>query len=140
MTRSEIALLLAINKQIGSGAGNALADALCNNCPDIKSDDMRPPLEAQIALWNRLSDDIAAVNERLPQAVQYSRERDIRPTQDSIPDGAYTFTSEQLDVIAEQVATKKKSVNSLNASDALDGNKGGRKAWKNGRFSLFGKG
>lgn len=113
MTRSEIALLLALNRRLEGRSRRVLADALCNGCPDIRADDMRPPLEEQEALWDRLSDDIAAVNARIPPAAHYSRERDIRPTRDTIPDGVFTFTAEQLDVIAEQIAIREKKLNAM---------------------------
>lgn len=105
MSRSEIALLLAVNKHCDGDSGRILADALCNTCPDIKADDMRPDVEAQHELWNRMKEHIEFVNRKIPPEAYYDRERDIRPTGDKLVTGEFRFTADQLEVIGQQFAS-----------------------------------
>ena len=70
MTRAELALQAALNRQIGK-AGKILSDALCCDLPDLPPDRVYPEPACQYAMCNRLAVTIARVNAHLPEEERY---------------------------------------------------------------------
>lgn len=101
MTASEIMLLQAMNIAV-EGSGSVIGDALGNRLPDVQTDDLRPPIADQEALWDRLKDDIQRVNARVEPAHRYDRARDIMPPKPQ--SDMAEFSKEQINVIAETIA------------------------------------
>lgn len=103
LTGAELELQRQLNRHWGDAAGR-VADALCNRLPDIPADAVRPPLEVQEALWERLAPAIGEINHRIPEPERLDRARDIVDTP-SADDCRHLFTSAQLAVIAETMAS-----------------------------------
>lgn len=101
MTTSELMLLRAMNQSVEASSGS-IADAWCNRLPDVLSDDQRPPIEDQEALWDRLAKDIQQVNARVEPAHRFDRARDIMPPKKQ--SDMAEFSREQITVLAEAIA------------------------------------
>jgi hypothetical protein len=101
MTVSELMLLKAINQQT-PGTSNILADALCNRLPDVQSDDVRPPVAEQEALWEKFAPEIERINARVDPAHRYDRARDIIPPRAF--SGNAEFSPDQIGVIGTVIA------------------------------------
>lgn len=113
MTRSEIAFQKHLNRAFnGAKCGHIFSDRLCTELPDVPPDDMRPSIEEQQALWDRLADTISRVNARIPTEARYMHERDVKPPKFSGDDPLY-FTEDQLRILAEALAEKEKQVRRL---------------------------
>ena len=97
MTRGELALQVALNRQIGR-AGRILAhDALLVGLPELSPDRIYPDPECQRAMCDRLAPTLRRVNACLSEGERY------RPDIDSAPDNAdgapLNFSTEQIDLI-----------------------------------------
>lgn len=114
LTKSELMLQRELNAQVGDKCGNIIADQLCNQLPSIKSSDIRPPLDIQSRLWDRLESDIDKVNSRIPSDAVYKRERDVKPSADPDSDD-FSFNKDQLRIIAESLAKLNERVKVLRA-------------------------
>lgn len=101
MTASELMVLSAMNA-VSDASAAVLADAWCNRLPDVLSDDMRPPLETQLALWARLAPEIERVNARVDPAHRYDRSRDINPPRENSE--MAQFSQAQIGVLGEVLA------------------------------------
>ena len=97
MTRGELALQVALNRQIGR-AGRILAhDALLVGLPDLSPDRIYPDPECQRAMCDRLAPTLARVNARLPEGERYRP--DVDPAPDSAGGAPLSFSPEQIDLI-----------------------------------------
>lgn len=100
LTFSELELQRAINQIAAEPSGHLLSHHLCNDLPEIVPDDIRPPVDCQNALWERILPGIERLNSRLPEADRYSRERDVRVGRTDISEKNLTFQTEQAHIIA----------------------------------------
>lgn len=98
LTFSELELQRFVNVDLGS-SGNVLADHLCNNLPDISSDEVRPSIAIQENLWDNLMPEIGKVNARVAPEAKYDRDRDITDPK-QYDDDLFVFSQAQLEVIA----------------------------------------
>jgi len=96
MTRAELALQAALNRQVGK-VGRILSDALCVGLPDLPPDRIRPDRECQKAMCDRLAPVLARVDAHLPEAERYRP--DIGPAPETDRDGSLSFNAEQVGVI-----------------------------------------
>lgn len=97
MTRGELALQVAVNRQIGR-AGRILAhDTLCVALPELSPDRIHPDPECQRAMCERLAPTLARVNEHLPEGERYRP--DVDPAPGRAGDAPLTFSPEQIDLI-----------------------------------------
>ena len=97
MTRAELALQVALNRQIGR-AGRILAhDTLCVALPELSPDRIHPDPECQRAMCDRLAPTLAHVNARLSEGERYRP--DVDPAPGSAGDKSLTFSPEQIDLI-----------------------------------------
>ncbi|MCI2395756.1 hypothetical protein [Aliiroseovarius sediminis] len=108
LTRSELRLQLEINKRFGGKAGHLLSRPLCNKTPEIRGDNIRPTRAQQEQLWDRLSDSLNDLNNRLPKHARYDRVRDISDGPDADESSDANFSTAQLQVIAEIIADHAK--------------------------------
>jgi hypothetical protein len=102
MTRAELALLRAINREFGAAAGYAVADALCETLPDVMAE--APPLtrEAFRAYIARSEPVRKRLNARLSADDAYLRERyrhHFDPTATAEDAAAMAITGEQAEVV-----------------------------------------
>lgn len=79
LTNAEVELQLALNRMLGRNL--MLAGPLCEQLPEIRADETRPSLEAQEALWERLSPAIEIVNAHVDPAHRYRRDVDAGETE-----------------------------------------------------------
>lgn len=113
MTRSEIVFQKHLNRAFkGAKCGHIFSERLCDELPYIIPDDMRPSIEEQEALWDRLADTISWVNARIPTKARYTRERDVKPPKFSADDPLY-FTEDQVRILAEVLAEKEQQLRKL---------------------------
>lgn len=112
LTRAELELQRQINIHMGSNAGHLFADLACNTLPNVKSDMVRPSIEAQEALWQRLASDIDFINKTVPEAERIDANRDIylSTQKDS---SLFSFSVEQLNLIAESICDKIRKLDNL---------------------------
>lgn len=97
MTRGELALQVALNRQIGR-AGRILAhDALLVGLPELSPDRIYPDPECQRAMCDRLAPTLARVNARLSEGDRYRP--DIGPAPDSDDGAPLSFSPEQIALI-----------------------------------------
>ena len=97
MTRGELALQVALNRQIGR-AGRILAhDALLVGLPELSPDRICPDPECQRAMCERLAPTLARVNARLSEGERYRP--DIDPAPESAGGTPLSFSPEQIDLI-----------------------------------------
>ena len=97
MTRGELALQVALNRQIGRAGRILVHDTLCVELPDLSPDRIYPDPECQRAMCDRLAPTLARVNAHLSEGERYRP--DIDPTPDSAGDTPLTFSPEQIDLI-----------------------------------------
>ena len=104
MTRGELALQVALNRQIGR-AGRILAqDTLCVALPELSPDRIHPAPECQRAMCDRLAPTLAHVNARLSEGERYRP--DIDPAPDRAGDMPLTFSPEQIDLIGAALGSE----------------------------------
>ena len=97
MTRGELALQVALNRQIGR-AGRILAhDTLCVALPELPPDRIHPDPECQRAMCDRLAPTLAHVNARLSEGERYRP--DVDPAPARAGDAPLTFSPEQIELI-----------------------------------------
>ena len=97
MTRGELALQVALNRQIGR-AGRILAhDTLCVDLPELPPDRIYPDPECQRAMCERLAPTLARVNAHLSEGERYRP--DVDPAPAGAGDAPLTFSPEQIDLI-----------------------------------------
>ncbi len=96
MTRAELVLQAAVNRQIGR-SGRVLSDALCSGLPDLPPDRIYPEPACQRAMCDRLAPTLARVNARL--AVDEGYRREIEPAPESISSAAPSLSFEQIEKI-----------------------------------------
>lgn len=96
MTRGELALQAALNRQIGR-AGRILSDALCVGLPELPPDRISPDPDCQRAMCDRLASTLARVNARLPENERYRP--DIDPAPDRDGGATLSFRPEQIELI-----------------------------------------
>jgi hypothetical protein len=108
MTFGELALLQSLNEISGSFGKNLLADPLCEELPEIKSDTVRPTLQAQQQLWTRLQPAIDRVN-AMVEDPEHHYQRDIAAGV-APSDQEFRFSRSQLQVIARSLGGEIKSL------------------------------
>lgn len=97
MTRGELALQVALNRQIGR-AGRILAhDALCVGLPELSPDRLYPDSQCQRTMCDRLAATLARVNARLSAGERYRP--DIDPAPDCAGGTLLSFSPEQIELI-----------------------------------------
>lgn len=109
MTRAELELQLAFNAHLGK-SGDLISDPLCEKLDDIQPDDIRPSLEVQQALWDRLRSPIQTVNAALPETHKY--QFDVKESLAN--DEVLEFTSEQIKVFAESICKQMNRMRAMN--------------------------
>ncbi|MDH3195390.1 MAG: hypothetical protein OEL78_03650, partial [Hyphomicrobiales bacterium] len=108
MTFGELVLLQSLNEVSSSFGGKLLADRLCEELPDIKSDTVRPTLQAQQQLWKRLRPAIDRVNAMMDDP-EHHYQRDIAAGI-APSDQEFRFSRSQLQVIARALGGEIKSL------------------------------
>ena len=96
MTRSELALQVALNRQIGK-AGRVFSDALCCGLPDLIPDRIYPDISCQKAMIDRLASALARVNAYLPEEERYRC--DFEPDSEEAVGETLTFSLRQIETI-----------------------------------------
>lgn len=110
LTRAELALQRALNARLGPRAAKLAADPLCEGLPDVASELPEVPpddLAAFVTRMDRMLADprlLALIPE--PERLRIGRFEEIAP-RFAGPGAAegYTFTAEQLDMLAEGIAS-----------------------------------
>lgn len=112
LTRAELELQRQINIRIGGNAGHLFADIACNQLPHIKSDIVRPSIEEQEGLFQRLAPDIEFINNTIPKAERIEAERDIYLSPQQGND-LLSFSVEQLSLIAGDICDRNNKLHEL---------------------------
>ncbi|ESX03924.1 hypothetical protein X769_15910 [Mesorhizobium sp. LSJC268A00] len=100
MTFPELEAQRMLNVELGP-SGHLLSDFLCNELPLVRADDLRPSVERQSELWERLSPAISWVNDHIPETEHFSHRRDVRePTLRY--EGTFTFSEAQFRLIMRE--------------------------------------
>ena len=97
MTRGELALQVALNRQIGRAGRILTHDALLVGLPELSPDRIYPDPECQRAMCDRLAPTLARVNALLSEGERYRP--DIDPAPDSAGGTPLSFSPEQIDLI-----------------------------------------
>ena len=105
MTAGELTILRGLNAH-DPAAASLLADALCNEVPEIASETVYPSTEAQQAMIDRLSGAIAEVDAMLAPSERYSV--DLRPPADEAE--AFTFSLRQVEVMTATLGARVQDV------------------------------
>ena len=101
MTRSELYILRAINREFGASAGYGVADALCEDLPDLQAE--APPL--QVASFDAYIEKVAPILKRLNRRISAEDAYRIEAYDDYFDavdpgaDPAMSISQGQLDVI-----------------------------------------
>lgn len=106
MSRGELAFIRHLNRSLGKAA-YFVSDALCNELPDIPSDRILPAMEQQKELWDRNRKAIENVNARLSPEHHYQ----FDGSEPGVVEDQFTFTGEQLQVIARSLGERITSLN-----------------------------
>ena len=104
MTRAELALQAALNRQVGK-AGRILSDALCAGLPELPPDRICPASACQRAMCDRLAPALARVNARLPEAERYRHDIE-NPAPESAGGATLSFGPEQVELIGAALGSE----------------------------------
>ncbi|CUH39460.1 hypothetical protein JSE7799_02187 [Jannaschia seosinensis] len=103
MTNAEIALQLEFNRHLGNQASKLISDPLCDQLPDVKSEYPAIEIEDLKPFLDRMREQMALVNARLPDAERYNvpeAEEAIAGFRSPHDSELLSFSREQLAVIA----------------------------------------
>ncbi len=103
MTHTELELQRVLNRKLGK-SGRLLSDKLCNELPDIRPDELYPPVAIQQVMLDRLETAMDRVDEFVPAGHRYSRE--IRVDSSEPVEGPMTIEPRQIAVIGESLGNE----------------------------------
>ena len=107
LSRAEIRLVRDLNASIGKEAASLVADALCNELPDVRAEPPNVSKHAYAALVERVSPVIERLNARLPGSEVY----EITPYEEAFGDqpenydAGLKFSKDQQRVIRDALVT-----------------------------------
>lgn len=99
LSQGELELQRRLNRRLGR-KGSMLADRLCEALPQVRAAHPHPSAEASAAMALRLRSAVDAVNGRLSRKDSY-RLAPPTPARGGDKQARYTFTAQQLEVIAD---------------------------------------
>ena len=115
MTRAEVRLQAAFNGAWGQKSSAFLSDVLCQTLPEIRSEDPYIDQATYDAFAAAITPVLEQANAHLPPQEAYELEPYPYPDDADAPQGKYTFTGEQIDVVAKSLAARIPTVEETGA-------------------------